>query len=122
MNVRKCVDDLLIRGLDDWLQAAEVASVARTIGAARTESEVRALSVQVVRDLLQRDFMVVGTVAGTEFTPWGIAMEDALERIEREWRARPEGPNLGDICWLNLTERGSGRAEDLRSRSREEDS
>lgn len=34
--LRSIVNKILLRGLDDWIQAAEVTSVARTVGGAAT--------------------------------------------------------------------------------------
>jgi hypothetical protein len=120
MRVDQCVADLLLRGLADWIDAAEVASVARTVGGARTEHEVRELSLQLLRELLGRGLMEVGAVTESGFEPWRVAVDRALERIESEWRSLPKGPDLGDICWLNLTEKGQTRAEELRSRNSRE--
>ncbi len=63
MKLRNCVVDLLKRGQDDWIQAAEIASVARTVGGATTEEEARDLSLRVLRELLGRNLMEVGMVA-----------------------------------------------------------
>lgn len=117
MMLDACLDDLLIRGLDDWIQAAEVASVARTIGGAESGEMVRALSLQLIRTLLESRLIEVGMVDEHEgFVPWRIPAGVALERIESEWSARPTGPGLGEVCWLNLTEQGQARAQALWSK------
>ena len=118
MRLRRCIDDLLKRGTDDWIQAAEVASVARTVGGATGEEEVRDLSLRVLRELLERDLMEVGMVTATGFTAWEIPVDQALDQIEREWEVLPKGPDLGEICWLNLTEKGFLRADRLPRPSR----
>ena len=116
MSLRECLDDLLVCGLDDWIQAAEIASVARTIGAAVTEVEVRDLSLRLVRELIGQDLMEVGAVTESGFTSWEISVDQALRRIEQEWRALPKGPDLGDVCWLNLTKKGEVQAKEVWSR------
>jgi len=114
MMLRDCLDALLISGLDDWVQAAEVASIARTTGAATSEDAVRDLSLRLIRRLLDHGLMEVGTVTEQDgFTRWSISFSEAMRRIESEWRARPEGPGLGEVCWLNLTEKGQIQAQDL---------
>ncbi len=52
-------------------------------------------------------------VTETGFTAWGIPVDQALIQIEREWEVLPNGPDLGEICWLNLTGKGSVRADKL---------
>ncbi len=118
MSFRNCVDDVLKRGLDDWIQAAEIASIARTAGKATSEDGVRDLSLRIFRELLGRNLMDVGMVTETGFTAWEIPVDQALQRIESDWRALPKGPDLGEICWLNLTEEGSVQADELWSKSR----
>ena len=113
MRRDECAKEILIRGLDDWIQAAEVASVARTVGGAKTNDEVRALSLSVVRDLLQHELMEPGTVEGRTFTPWSVSVRNAMLRIEAEWPSSKESPGLGEICWLNLTDRGVREAQKL---------
>ena len=122
MMLRDCLDALLVSGLDDWVQAAEVASIARTTGAVMSEDAVRDLSLRLIRRLLEHDLMEVGTVTEQDgFIPWGVSLNEAMRRIESEWRTRPGGPGLGEVCWLNLTEKGQGQAQDLWSQKGEDD-
>lgn len=121
MTREACIRQLLIGGLDDWIQAAEVASIARNTGGAVSHDEVRQLSVALIETVLERGWMEVGSLgfahegeAGRQlsFTPWTIPVKDSVARIEREWAALPEGPRLGD-SWLNLTKDGEILAEKL---------
>ncbi len=116
MSLHNLVEELLRRGLDDWVDATEVAWVARSVGGATSEAEVRDLSLRVLRELLGRDLMDVGMVTETGFTAWKIPVDQALQQIESEWLALPKGPDLGDICWLNLTKKGSIEAGELLSK------
>ncbi len=113
MRLHNLIEELLRRGSDDWVDATEVAWVARSVGGATSEDEVRDLSLRVLRELLGRNLMDVGMVTETGFTAWEVPVDQALRRIESEWRALPKGPDLGEICWLNLTEKGSVRADKL---------
>ena len=108
--VDKCVSDVLIRGLDDWVQAAEVASVARDVGGAIGASEVLSVSLEVYRSLLIQELMAVGSVSSMGFCPWTHTVEESLRRIEREWKSLPDGPGIGDICWLEMKRKGRERA------------
>jgi hypothetical protein len=101
-----CVRDVLRRGLDDWIQAAEVVSVAISIGGASTEVDQRTLSLEIIRNVVENRLMTVGDVTGDGFHGWDLSEHDALVRIEREWLALGRRPNLGEICWLSNTEAG----------------
>ena len=61
-------------------------------------------------------YAIVGDVAKDDegvlyISSWGLGSADTIKRIEDEWRALGRLPNLGDVCWLELTE--SGRAHAL---------
>jgi hypothetical protein len=112
MRTHPCVVDVLTRGLDDWIQAGEVASVAMDLGAAQTAEQVRELSILVISELLNSGLMEAGDLRPSGFIPWGLPAPEALKRIETEWLQLPEGPDLGGICWLNLTEKGRLVAEE----------
>lgn len=114
MHIRACIEDLLVRGMDDWIQAAEVASVSRTTGGARSDGAARDLSLRLIRVLLEEGLVEPGMVREREgFVPWDIPVEDAMRRIESAWAEKSAGPDLGEVCWLCLTGKGRRRAEDL---------
>ena len=124
MNTQRCTDDLLMRGADDLIQAAEVASIAMQVGGASTPDEMRVLSLQVIREVLAQRLMEIGDAVGVgshptyvyaqvEFQTWGLSCEAAMARVEREWKALGRNPNLGEICWLRSTKQGKERGEKL---------
>lgn len=116
-SVETCQIDLLKRGVADWLDMAEVAWVAASVGGAKTEQEIRALAVEVIRRLLQDRLIAVGDVTEDGFRAWDVSDDDALLRIEREWLALGRLPNLGEVCWLSNTEAGDDFARNLPSAS-----
>lgn len=117
MTLHACIEDLLIRGLDDWIQAGEVASVAYTTGRAQSCEERRDLSFRIIQKLLDDGLAVAGAVDEHRgFVPWDIPADAAIQRIEREWPTRPAGPEPGEVCWLSLTEKGHAHAQRLWSR------
>lgn len=70
-----------------------------------SSEEAKAATLEVVRDALGREEIVVGGFGGgdtetTSFIPWQMSLTDALQRIEREWGALGREPNLGDIAWF----------------------
>lgn len=107
MKLQPVIDEVLILGLDDCVQAFQVASFSQTEGGAKGIDELRELSMRCLRTLLADCLMQIGSVtADRGFVPWSLPTEDALTRVEKEWRLLPRGPTLGDIFWLNLTPKG----------------
>jgi hypothetical protein len=114
MKLQACIEDLLLRGLDDWIQAAAVASVSHTVGGAQSHGERRELSLRLIRRLLESGLAKAGMVKEEEgFVPWDISVDEAMQRIEADWSMRPTGPGLGEVCWLSLTKEGLSRAQGL---------
>jgi hypothetical protein len=124
MSIQNCVNNLLIRGAEDLVQAAEVASVAITVGGAVTPEDVLDLSLRTIREVLQRGLMRIGDAVGggqdhdfssrkVTFVPWSLPIDMCLNRLENEWKSLGRNPELGEICWLENTSEGSRIAQDL---------
>jgi hypothetical protein len=47
------------------------------------------------------------------FRKWNLTDEEAISRVEREWKALGRNPGLWEICWLRNTDRGNVRGEEL---------
>lgn len=112
-------NELLDRGLDDILQLCEMASVARRhLGGSPSEAEVVQVTTEIIGELLDAGYAIVGNVAKDDegilyISSWGLESADTIKRIEDEWRALGRPPNLGDVCWLELTESGRAHALDV---------
>jgi hypothetical protein len=65
-------------------------------------TEAQAMTLQLVRSLLRERGMQVGHPApdGRHFVSWGLSPEQAVSRIEREWRALGREPNIGEVAWF----------------------
>ena len=65
-------------------------------------SETRALTLRLVRSLLQERGMQVGHPApdGRHFIPWELPPDQAVSRIEKEWSALGRDPNIGEVAWF----------------------
>ena len=113
MKIQECVDDLVMRGCDDWVQASEVASVAITEGGARSEKEIQDLSFEMTRRVIRDGLMVLGDVTEKGFKKWNLSSEEGLARAERDWRALGRTPNLGELFWLENTPKGKKLGEAL---------
>ncbi len=107
------VEDLVMRGADDWVDAAEVAWVAKSIGQAVDDASIRELSIEVIRHVLDEGLMTIGDVSFDGFSMWELPTDEAIEKVERVWRGLGRAPNLGDVCWLENTETGTLFAERL---------
>ncbi len=122
MKVKRCIDEILKSGLDDWVDAAEVVSIAIEDGGAGTDRERRELSLRLIREVLERGWMRIGDLTKDGFRAWALSMPEAMERIQREWDSLEQGmPSLGDICWLEITETGRDLAKEFYRRDAGED-
>jgi hypothetical protein len=110
-------NELLDRGLDDILQLDEMTSVARRhLGGSPSEAEVMQAMAETIGELMDAGHAIVGDVAKDDegvlyISSWSLGSADTIKRIEDEWCALGRPPNLGDVCWLELTK--SGRAHAL---------
>lgn len=104
------IDELLIRGADDWVTAAEVAWVAKSSGGAETNDGIRTLSLKLIQDVLVAGLMEAGDVTDQGFFGWGESPIEATARIQHSWEQLHGVPNLGEVCWLANTEAGNQRA------------
>ena len=113
MTDNRLLDELLLRGLDDWVMAAEVASLARSVGGAATDTEVRDMAVEAISAVVEDGLMQVGDVSDGGFFEWDMKPEDAVQRVASEWRALQRSPDIGEVCWLSNTPAGDARAKAL---------
>jgi hypothetical protein len=104
------VTEVLKRGLDDWIQAAEVASVVQSAATQPTSADIRRVALEVIEDLVRGDFMRAGDVTSEGFIEWPVTSAEAIQRITSEWNALSRSPGLGEICWLSNTSKGDQRA------------
>ena len=119
-TLQRCIDELLVHGCDDWVQAAEVASIAIEVGEATGQDAIRELSLELIRQVVRQGLMELGDVdvwgareSNWGFRKWDLPLEEGLERVEREWKALRKNPGLWQICWLRNTERGKEIGERL---------
>lgn len=107
-------NELLDRRLSDMLQLDEMASVTRRhLGGSPSEADVMRATTEIICKLLSSGYAIVGDVVRDEgllcVQSWKLSAADTIKRIEAEWRALGRPPNLGEVCWLELTD--AGRAE-----------
>jgi hypothetical protein len=102
-------------GCDDWVNVAEVTSVAKFTGQAQSVDEIRELSLKLIREVVQRGLMEIGDLPdqGRRLRLWPMSPQECLDRVEREWNALGRNPSLGEICWLQNTDKGNALGEEL---------
>lgn len=109
---RGLVEDLLARGVDDWIDLGLVVEVARRAGAA-SEEALTTIAIGLMSCVVVQGQMKPGVVAEGAFESWEMGAGEAVERIIREWLATgTRNLRPGDVAWLCNTEAGDalGRA------------
>ncbi|MBW3542359.1 MAG: hypothetical protein KY476_18995 [Planctomycetes bacterium] len=66
---------------------------------------VKDTTLEIVEDLLSTGRWQAGFPAadGRGFSAWNVALQEAIDRISREWTALGREPNIGEIAWFNLS-------------------
>jgi hypothetical protein len=109
-TLEECVAELLKRGLDDWIQAAEVASVVKSHSGQGMADSIDSMALEVIGQLLRRKLMIAGDLTPEGFAEWNMPAGAAVDRIVRDWKALGRSPDLGEVCWLCNTPEGDVRA------------
>jgi hypothetical protein len=116
-DLNHIADEIVLRGLDDWMYLAEIESLVRFLGVDRTK--VIDYTQKVLGVLLDRGMIQLGEVIDDKFEPWRGQPEDVIANLKRK-RAMFDGDiGMGEVCWIDLTESGVAKArivESLRSR------
>ncbi|HEY1300389.1 MAG TPA: hypothetical protein VGF07_07820 [Stellaceae bacterium] len=100
------VDEFVKEAAVDYIALPQISVAARTYLGARTTNEARAKSFEVIRQLYDEGLRP-GDYFGDEILYWpDEGCQAMLDRIEREWIAAGEDPNLGEpICWFGLPDK-----------------
>jgi hypothetical protein len=115
-TIHRMAEDLILRGADDWVMAAEVAEVVRKGGGATEDWSVRKRSLLLMRYVLENDLMAIGDLSDGGFFEWGISIDEAMGRVDRLWDGLDGPPDLGEICWLQNTDAANRMVDELLSR------
>jgi hypothetical protein len=110
--VRSLLEEVLVGGLDDFIDAAGVMSDAGLTGITDL-TVLRPLAIGLISELLFDGLVTPGDLTAQGFSPWAGSTAPALERIARVWKAEygESFPTFGAIVWLQLTETGQERAK-----------
>jgi hypothetical protein len=120
MNTRRCIDELVMRGADDWVCTGDFVDVAAHIARAETPDEVERVAIELMREVVRQDLMRVGDLpekdTGERPRPldeWSGGAEDWLGTISLEWPKRRGSAEYDVYCWFQNTERGEARARQV---------
>jgi hypothetical protein len=107
-NLEKVVIAILIRGEDDKVMAAEVVSVIMTIeGIPYTdEKRIKERALEIIGKVVREGLMTIGDLTKNGFIQWDIPIEDSIRKAEDRWNSLGRNPELGEVCWLQNTEKG----------------
>lgn len=102
-DLEQIVKDFVLEAAKDEVGLWRVANVVRSDLGTVAEADVRAVSLNVIEELLNRGVEVIDYYEGRGWAKWPEQSTEAiLARIEREWKDLGQNPNLGDICWFRL--------------------
>jgi hypothetical protein len=106
MTEQSPIHSLTVRGLDDWVYAADVYDIARECGLS-DPSHIRVFGIGLIAEALSRGLMVAGSYEEGGFVPWPCSTDEAIGRVAREWLEwGVDQPTPGAIVWLENTEHG----------------
>jgi len=108
--MKDMVDEVLRLGLHDWVMAAEVVSVVVSRGDSPTQRGIRDASLRILDEIFSDQLARAGDLSSAGFVPWNLTSEECMNRISQAWTESAPLPDLGDICWLELTDIGVSRA------------
>jgi hypothetical protein len=125
MTVKPLEREILVRGFRDHIQLAEIISVAHFDLGIDFGDDMYATVGDSLRWLLGEGLAEIGDLMSKDgktlvFVRWpGGGDADQVVRIVLEkWRALGRDPNLNEVSWLSLTEKGRTLAAELRDQDR----
>ena len=109
------VEEVLLHGLDDWVQAADIVGLIVEAGVPCRSDGIWPLYRSVISVVLSEGLMDIGDVSEDGFKSWKLDSDAALSKLDTEW-ARLDGlPDLGEVCWLSNTEAGDAQANQTKT-------
>jgi len=119
MKTDELADEILVQGLQDYLELAAIISIAHFEVGIPFGPQMIARVSQSIESLVDQGFAIVGNIGKRTsdplITPWPGNAEEIRDRLVSEWKALGRRPNLGDVCWLSLTQLGRKRGYELQS-------
>lgn len=117
MKARTPLEDLLVGGLEDWVDAGWALQSARLSGETDPIA-LRDLTMAMIAEALREGLVTAGDIIANEHVQWHGDTDLWVERIRLVWldEWRDEIPTPGAIVWLNNTQAGDQIACDVLAR------
>lgn len=114
-EITRAEREILLEGLDDYVGIWEILSVVsrELSGSANGEGSLRRAVMEVVSDVLGGGLMRAGFPRDGGFEALDCRAGETVEWIEHEWDELDREPDVGDIIWFKLTDKGETRAKGL---------
>jgi hypothetical protein len=91
----------------DYIGLWEIARLVSAEIGSEDEPAIREYTLQVVENMMMYGLIRPGVAQDTGgFEPWTEDTGRALLRISQEWEDLGHVPEVGDVAWFDLTERG----------------
>lgn len=98
--------EILVRAQGDWVMFHELLDLVREGASPATREQLEDRVFAELTPLLACGWLTVGDVTEAGFEPWDLPSKAALMRIRKRWQELSRAPDLGDVCWFDLTEDG----------------
>jgi hypothetical protein len=101
--------NFLVACADDWSGPWLLVSDIRVADPKADDPTVKARTLEILRDLLAARYIRAGDLVdfkSDKFVPWNLAVDQIIERIQREWDALKRDPNPWEIVWFDSTAAG----------------
>jgi hypothetical protein len=108
MSSEDVLDSLIEECHEDHVGLWRIVNAVRFDLGSTNPLDTRALTLRLVRSLLQEHGIQVGQPApdGRHFIPWDLPTDQALNRIEKEWSALGREPDIGEVAWFTSAPSG----------------
>lgn len=111
-------DEVLLRGLVDWVALERVHDYVLRENPERPVSTIQSKTLELVRSLVSEGMFVLGDLSGEggRFVAWDRPLDESLNRIRVAYVTNFDDRNTWPwYCWLDLTDKGQHVAEAIRA-------
>lgn len=98
---------VLLEGVEDYVGFWEIIKAIRRRHPTSPDEEIRTATLHLIGGLLVAGYLRPGTpTRAGGFIQWDLPVEEALSRIDAEWRSLGRDPDIGEIVWFTTTDSG----------------
>ncbi|MBU0455440.1 MAG: hypothetical protein ABIH77_02155 [Pseudomonadota bacterium] len=117
MTISKARDlkiEFLILCQDDSTGLWLIIRITKNILGTKDADEIQKIILHLVLEFLKKQFIVVGfPLRDGTFKRWHGEPKELVEKIKIDWDQLDREPNLGDVIWFYITEKGSAELKRL---------